>query len=119
LVTDNTGRTDSIVKNVVVYKPNPLPPTELSSTIAMSRLWKSPEISYNLFWAANPAFLTEHLVGYAIYMKEGDGAYTRLLAVSGSTLSASFKFTDLKKKRSFAISTLGVGDTESAKVYFQ
>jgi PKD repeat protein len=118
-VTDNTGRTDSIVKNVVVYKPNPLPPTELSSTIAMSRLWKSPEISYNLFWAANPAFLTEHLVGYAIYMKEGDGAYTRLLAVSGSTLSASFKFTDLKKKRSFAISTLGVGDTESAKVYFQ
>jgi PKD repeat protein len=118
-VTDNTGRTDSIVQNVIVHKPNPLPPTELSSTISMSRFWKSPEISYNLFWTGNPAFLTEHLVGYAIYMKEGDGAYSRLLTVSGSTLSSSIKFTDLKKKRSFAISALGVGDTESALVYFQ
>jgi len=118
-IIDNIGRTDSIIQTVEVKKTNPLPPANLSSTIALSRFWKNPEISYNLFWAVNPSNIPEHLVGYAIYMKEGTGAYTRLLTVSPATLSATFKFTDLKKKRAFAISTLGLGDTESDKVYFQ
>jgi PKD repeat protein len=118
-IIDNIGRSDSIIKTVEVNKTNPLPPTNLSATIGMSRFWKNPEIAYNLFWSVNPANVPEHVAGYAIYVKENNGAYTRLLTVSPGTLSASFKFTDLKKKRSFAVSTLGLGDTESDKVYFQ
>jgi PKD repeat protein len=118
-IGDNIGRSDSITQTVEVKKTNPLPATNLSSTITMSRFRKSPEISYNLFWAVNPSNVPEHLAGYAIYMKENGGAYTRIFTVTPATLSAVFKFTDLKKKRSFAVSTLGLGDTESEKVYFQ
>jgi PKD repeat protein len=119
LISDNVGRADTKTQSIEVKKTNPLPPTNLSSTISMSSFRKSPEISYNLFWAINPSNIPEHLASYAIYMKEGTGAYTQILTVTPATLSTVLKFTDLKKKRSFAISTLGLGGTESEKVYFQ
>jgi PKD repeat protein len=118
-IIDNIGRSDSIVQTIEVLKTNPIKPLNVSSTIAMSRFWKNPEITYNLAWAINPANIPEHLAGYALYMKEDNGSYARLLTVSPTTLSASFKFTDLRKKRLFAVSTLGLGGTESEKVYFQ
>jgi len=118
-ITDNIGRSDTVTKPIEVKKTNPIAPVNPSSSIRMSRMWKSPEITYNLFWAINPANIPEHIAGYNIYMKEDSGVYARLLSVSASTFSASFKFTDLKKKRSFAISASGLGGTESAMVYFQ
>jgi PKD repeat protein len=118
-VIDNIGRTDEEIKSIVVKKTNPLAPVNLSATIAMSQFWQNPEITFNLFWAVNPANIPEHVEGYAIYMKENNGNYTRLLTVSPSTFSASFSFTDLKVDRYFAVSTLGKGGTESPLAYFQ
>ncbi|MCX6564810.1 MAG: PKD domain-containing protein [Candidatus Aminicenantes bacterium] len=118
-VIDSLGRTDQEIKSIVIKKTNPLAPVNLSATIVMSRFWQNPEITFNLFWAANPANIPEHIEGYAIYMKADGGDYVRLLTVSPSTFSASFAFTDLKVNRYFAVSTLGKGGTESPWVYFQ
>ncbi|MHB8053776.1 MAG: PKD domain-containing protein [Candidatus Aminicenantales bacterium] len=118
-ITDNLGRTDEISKTIEVKKTNPLVPLNTRMTIAMSSPWKNPEITYSLFWEINPGNIPAHIQGYVIYMREGAGEYTRLLTVSPSTLSSSFRFADFKVKRGFAISTLGYGGTESPKVYFQ
>jgi len=118
-ITDNINRTDTVTKQIVVLKTNPLVPQNLSATITLDRVWTNPKITFNLFWAVNPDNVPEHIEAYAIYMKEDDGEYVRLLTLSPETLSASFEFTDLKKKRSFAVSTLGYGGTESPWGYFQ
>ncbi len=118
-VVDSIGRTDEEIKSVVVKRTNPLAPVNLSASIAMTQFWQNPEITFNLFWAANPANVPEHVDGYTIYMKENDGNYTRLLTVSPSMYSASFAFTDLQVGRYFAVSTLGKGGTESPLAYFQ
>jgi len=117
-ITDNLGRTDDDTQSIVVKKTNPLSPLNPNATITMSSMWKNPEITYNLFWEINPSNVPAQIQGYAIYMKEGSGEYTRLLTVSPSALSASFKFTDLKVKRFFAVSTLGYGGMESPLAYF-
>jgi len=117
-ITDNIGRSDSVTKQITILKTNPLVPVGLSATIVLSQFWQSPEITFNLFWQANPDNVPAHVQAYAIYMKEDSGEYVRILTVSPSTLSASFKFTDLSKKRAFAVSTLGYGGTESPLGYF-
>jgi len=117
-ITDNINRSDSLTKQIVVLKTNPLVPVDISATITLNQFWKSPEITFNLFWASNPDNVPEHIEAYAIYMKEDDGDYVRLLTLSTSTFSVSFKFTDLTKKRSFAVSSLGFGGTESPWGYF-
>lgn len=118
-IADNIGRTDSETKSITVMKTNPLVPVDLSATIVLGQFWKNPEMTFNLFWAVNPDNVPEHIEAYAIYMKEGDGDYIRLLTLSTSTFSVSFNFTDLTKKRTFAISSLGYGGTESPWGYFQ
>ncbi len=118
-ITDNLGRTADLTQSIVVKKTNPLIPLNPAATITMSSMWKNPEITYNLFWEINPSNVPAQIQGYAIYMKEGSGEYTRLLMVSPSTLSSSFSFTDVKVRRFFAVSTLGYGGMESPKVYFQ
>ncbi|MCX6566535.1 MAG: PKD domain-containing protein [Candidatus Aminicenantes bacterium] len=118
-ITDNINRTNSLTKSILVLKTNPLVPVGLSATITLSQFWKNPEITFNLFWATNPDNIPEHIEAYAIYMKEDSGDYIRLLTLSPSTLSVSFKFTDMTKKRSFAISSLGYGGTESTWGYFK
>jgi len=117
-ITDNINRSDSVTKPIVILKTNPLVPQNLSATITLDRIWTNPKITFNLFWAVNPDNIPEHVEAYAIYMKEDDGEFVRLLTLSPETFSASFEFTDLKKKRSFAISTLGYGGTESPWGYF-
>jgi PKD repeat protein len=117
-ITDYLGRSDSEKKSIIVLKTNPLVPVNLSATITLSQFRTNPEITYNLFWAANPDNIPEHIEAYAIYMKEDSGDYIRLLTLSTSTFSVSFKFTDLTKKRTFAISSLGYGGTESPWGYF-
>lgn len=118
-ITDSLGRTDEVSQTLVVKKTDPKVPLNPSATIAMSSLWQNPEITYTLSWAVNPANVPAHIQNYAIYMKEGTGEYKRILTVSPATLSTSFKFTDLKVKRAFAISTLGYGGTESSMAEFQ
>ncbi|MDD8032770.1 MAG: PKD domain-containing protein [Acidobacteriota bacterium] len=118
-VADSIGRTDEEIKQIVVLRTVPLPPVNLSASIAMTRFWENPEITFNLYWAANPDNIAEHVDGYVIYMRENDGSYNRLLTVSSSTFSVSFAFTNLQVSRSFAVSTLGKGGTESAPAYFQ
>jgi len=118
-VIDSINRTAEKIKSVFIKQIKPLEPVNLSATITMSQFWQNPEITFNLFWAVNPANVPEHIEGYAIYMKENDGDYTRLLTVSPSTFSASFAFTDLMVDRYFAVSTLGKGYTESPLAYFQ
>jgi len=118
-VVDNLYRTSDMIKTITIKAITPLEPVGLSATIAMSSFWVKPEITFNLFWAENPDNVPEHITGYAIYMKEGNGEYTRLMTVSPSTFSASFQFSDLKTSRAFAVSTLGYGGTESPLAYFQ
>ncbi|MHB8054690.1 MAG: PKD domain-containing protein [Candidatus Aminicenantales bacterium] len=118
-VIDNLYRTSQTIKTITVKATQPLAPVSLSATITMSSFWRRPEITFALFWTENPENVPEHVTGYAVYMKEGDGEYTRLLTVSPSTFSASFQFSDLKTARTFAVSTLGYGGTESPLAYFQ
>ncbi|MCX6561113.1 MAG: hypothetical protein NTZ26_11460 [Candidatus Aminicenantes bacterium] len=94
------------------------PPTSPASTIQTKGVRKVPEVSYSLSWAANPLNNDQYLQGYVIYVKEGTGAYQPLLTVNKATFTALFKYTDLSKKRRFAITTLAVGGGESDLVEF-
>jgi len=118
-VIDNINRSDSLVQPIEITKAIPLPPLGLSARVSFGGFWKKPAITYKFSWAINPANIPVQIVGYAIYMKEDNGDYTHLLTVSSSTLSANFTFEDLKKKRSFAFTTLGIGGTESEKIYLR
>jgi hypothetical protein len=93
----------------------PLNPT---STIKIATVRRSPGVTYNLSWSANPQNNDADLQGYAIYVKEGTGAYQPLLTVSKTTFSAELKFTDLSKKRRFAVATVAQGGGESEPVEF-
>jgi hypothetical protein len=94
------------------------PPLNLTAAVKIKSLRKVSEATYNLTWAANPANTEAWISGYNIYIKEGDGAYQLLLTVDKSTLSASLTFTDLSKKRRFAIATTNPGGGESDLVEF-
>lgn len=118
-VVDNLYRASQMIKTITVQPTQPKAPVGLSAKIVMSAFWLKPEITFTLFWAPNPENIPEHVTGYALYMKEGDGGYVRLMTVSPSTLSASFAFSDLKTVRAFAVSALGYGGTESPLAYFQ
>jgi len=118
-ITDNLGRKDEIGKTIEVKKTDPQIPLNAELTIVIGSVRRNLSITYSLAWRINPANTPAHIKGYAIYMKEGDGEYAPILTVSPSTFDSSFTFTDLKVKRYFAVSTLGYGGTESAKVYFQ
>jgi hypothetical protein len=93
-------------------------PLNLASDISIARPHASPEITYNLSWAANPRNNENYLESYQIYMKEGDGEYQPLLAVSKSTFLAALKFAGQSTKRLFAIAAMGNG-IESDMVVFQ
>jgi len=118
-VVDNIGRENVVYQSVEVMPTNPLIPMSVTAAISISGFWASPSVTYNFSWAINPSNTPEHIQGYAIYMKEGTGAYIKVKSVNASTFSTSISYTDMKKKRSFAIVTLGYGGTESPKVYFQ
>jgi len=118
-VIDNLDRADEKIQSIDISETTPLAPVNVSGTMTMSQFWQNPEMTFNLFWQANPENIPEHVDGYMIYMKQNDGVFTRLLRVSTSTFSASFAFTDLQVSRAFAISTLGKGGTESPLAYFQ
>ncbi|MBN1940282.1 MAG: PKD domain-containing protein, partial [Candidatus Aminicenantes bacterium] len=118
-VVDSIGRENVLIQPVVVLPTNPQIPLNIAATISISGMWKAPSVSFNFSWSINPDNIPEHIMGYAIYMKEGTGAYTKVKTVDSSTLSTSIAYTDLKKKRAFAIVTLGYGGTESPMVYFQ
>jgi hypothetical protein len=119
MIVDNLYRTSQMIKTITIQPTQPKTPINLSATIVMSSFWLKPEITFNLFWARNLENNPEHITGYAIYLKESDGDYVRLMTVSPSTFSASFKFSDLKTIRAFAVSALGYGGTESPLAYFQ
>jgi len=93
-------------------------PLNPSSSIGLTSLRKNPEITYNLSWAANPANNPQYLSGYNIYVNDGSG-YKLLASVSQTTTTASFKYSDLSKKRAFAITTVGIAGIETDMVYFQ
>jgi hypothetical protein len=95
-----------------------LPPVNLSVTVVMSSLKVSPKVTYNLSWNANPENNEAYLNGYKIYRKENTGSYQLLTSVTKSTFSQSQEFTDLSKKRKFAISTVNLGGAESVLVEF-
>jgi hypothetical protein len=93
-------------------------PKNVGATIKVTSAKRSPGVTYNLSWSANPQNNDADLQGYAIYVKEGTGAYQPLLTVSKTTLSAELKFTDLSKKRRFAVATVAQGGGESEMVEF-
>lgn len=109
---------------VYVWSLNPItpryfyPPTNASLTIRTKGVRRVPEATYSLAWAANGQNNDQYLQGYAIYMKEGTGAYQPLLTVDKATFTASIKFTDLSKKRRFAVATVAQGGGESTLVEF-
>jgi translation initiation factor IF-1 len=94
-------------------------PQNLSMTIGVTSARKAPGMSVGLSWSANAQNNPKYLKGYNIYVKENSGSYNLLASVTPATVSASFKFTDLTKKRKFAISTVSLAGTESEMVYFQ
>jgi hypothetical protein len=110
--------------DVMLYSLEPispkyfLPPVNLSATVVMSSLKITPKITYNLSWSANPENNEAYLNGYKIYMKENTGTYQLLTSVTKSTFSQSLEFTDVTKKRKFAISTVNLGGGESVLVEF-
>jgi len=110
--------------DVLLYSLEPispkyfLPPVNLSVTVVMGSLKISPKITYNLSWSANPDNYDAYLNGYKIYMKENTGSYQLLTSVTKSTFSQSFEFSDISKKRRFAISTVNLGGGESVLVEF-
>jgi len=118
-VTDNIGRENVLIKQVEILKTNPLVPLSPKATIAIGGFWTSPSVTFTFSWSVNPNNVPEHIQGYAIYMKEGTGAYTKVKSVNSSTFTTSITYSDLKKKRAYAMVTLGYGGTESPMVYFQ
>jgi len=95
-----------------------LPPVNLSVTLALSGVRRSPRATYTLSWNANPDNTDDFLAGYKIYVKENAGSYQLLATVGKTTFSQSFDFTDLSKKRKFAISTANLGGGESELLEF-
>jgi hypothetical protein len=90
-----------------------LPPVNLSVTLSLSGVRRSPRATYKLSWNAHPNNTDNFLAGYKIYVKENAGGYQLLATVGKTTFSQSFDFTDLSKKRKFAISTVNLGGGES------
>lgn len=95
-----------------------LAPQNLSVAVALKSLRKAPEITYNLAWSANPENTDAFIQGYNIYVKEDAGEYALLMTVSKATFAAALKFTDLTKKRRFALTTVGPSGAESDLVEF-
>jgi hypothetical protein len=93
-------------------------PLNPASSIGLTSLRRAPEITYNLTWGANPKTTVDYLQGYKIYVKENNGAYTPILTVSKTTTNAQLKFTDLSKKRFFAVSAISISGKETSLVYF-
>jgi hypothetical protein len=117
--TTATDKTKIHIYSLTTISPHYFyPPVNVSSTIQVKSLRKIPEVAYGLAWTANPQNTDQYIQGYAIYMKEGTGSYQRLLAVDKTTFSASIKYTDLSKKRRFAVATIAVGGGESDLVEF-
>jgi hypothetical protein len=94
------------------------PPLNPSSTIILKSARRNREITYNLSWAANPQNSEAALEGYQIYVDEGSGVYSTLVKVAKTALTAAVKFTDLTKRRLFAVTAVGLGGIESDMVYF-
>ncbi len=117
--TRNGGISDIIVNTLNPVHPMYFePPVNPAIGISMSGVRKTPGITYNLTWAANPKNEDRYLKGYKIYMKEGDGQWTALTEISTATKSASFTFTDKTKRRLFSIVTVSIGGAESIPVIF-
>ena len=106
---------DSLQPIVPKYFYAPINP---ASSVVISSLKKSPGIKYSLSWGANPQNNDNYLKGYNIYLKENGGSYKLLTSVSKTTFGWTAEFTDVSKKRQFAISTVNIGEGESEIVSF-
>jgi len=93
-------------------------PVNLSLSVVLSNMKKSPKITYSLSWSANPENIDAYLKGYNIYMKVNGGSYQFLIQTSKTTFSQTFPYDDISKKRQFGISTVNIGGGESAIVNF-
>jgi hypothetical protein len=115
----DAGSADVIINSLKPIQPMYFePPVDLGISISMTGLRKSPGITYNLTWAANPKNDDRFLMGYKIYMKVGDGAWTAMTEVSPATKSASFTFQDATQRRLFSIDTVSIGGMEGQTVVF-
>jgi hypothetical protein len=94
------------------------PPVNLTSSVQIKSLKKSPSITYNLGWSANSDNNAQYLEGYNIYAKSSSGGYELLLSVAKSVFSATFTFEDLSKKRQFGIATVSLSGAISEIVNF-
>jgi hypothetical protein len=116
--------TDGKGSDIYVWSTQPItprymyPPLNPAAAISVKSVRRSPGITYNLAWTANGQNNDAWISGYNIYVKEGNGDYQLLLTVNKSTLSATFTYSDLTKKRKFAIATTNPGGGESDLVEF-
>jgi hypothetical protein len=94
------------------------PPVNPLVSLSSSGVRRSPRAVYRLSWSANPVNNDQYLSGYKIYLKENNGNYTLVSSVGKATFNATFTFTDLSKKRRFAITTVNMGGAESARLEF-
>lgn len=93
-------------------------PVNLAASISLKKARTAPGITYNLTWSANSANNEAWINGYNIYVKEGNGEYQLLLGVNKTTFSATFNYSDLSKKRKFAIASVNPGGGESDLIDF-
>lgn len=94
------------------------PPVDLAVSVTATGSNRSSHVVYNLSWSANPLNNEEYLSGYNIYLKENNGEFLLLMTVDKSVFGQSVSFSDLSKKRRFAISTVNLGGAESSLVEF-
>ncbi len=118
-VVDGGGGSD-----IYLYSLRPIqshyfyPPLNLSQTIQIKSVRKSPQVVHRLAWTANPSNEADFIQGYNIYVKEGTGAYQKLIQVAKSATGADLAFTDLSKKRKFAVTTVSLGGGETQLTEF-
>ena len=113
------GGSDVYINSVDAIAPRYfLPPVNLTAALSVTKIRHAPSISYKLGWSANPNNTDSFLAGYKIYVQENGGSYQPLVTVSKTTLTQTFDFTDLSKKRRFAITTVNLIGGESDRVAF-
>ncbi|MCX6561129.1 MAG: hypothetical protein NTZ26_11540 [Candidatus Aminicenantes bacterium] len=118
MLTDGKGSDIYIWTTQAIIPRFIYPPQSVAAAISLKNVRRSPGITYNLTWTANPANTDAWITGYNVYMQENGGAYQLLLNVNKATLNATFTFSDLTKKRRFAITTVNPAGGESDLIEF-
>lgn len=106
------------MKEFSISRPSVKDPIQPEISVSLKKFTGTPEITYNLSWAANPENSTPYIRAYRIYKKEGSGEYALFQALSNSTFSASYTVASSGLRIWFAVSAISVFGEQSGLVPF-